>query len=84
MGQPQRSRRDVQGGPSEPLRFGVPALDQQRQVDGPALEPDAGHLATTRGEFQATDYLEWRDDLAEVAVVAVVLVADDDDILVLP
>ena len=44
------------------------------------LEPEAAHLAPAGGKLQRPDDLERRDDLAEVAVVAVVLVADDHQV----
>ncbi len=42
MGEPQRSGSCGKGGVTEPFRFGVATVGVQRQVDRPALEPDAG------------------------------------------
>ncbi len=59
------------------LVLGQP-LGRLVDVDRPDL--DAAKDGAVRGKLEGSDRLERRDDLAEVAVIAVVLVADDDDV----
>ena len=55
VGQPQRSRRGSQRRPGQPLGFGIAALGQQRQMDRPALERDAGEQRPDPAEIIGRD-----------------------------
>jgi hypothetical protein len=67
-------------GPEVDDRHLVLGLPLRRLEDVHRLELDAPDDLPRERDLQRPDDLERRDDLAEVAVVAVILVADDDDV----